>query len=501
MKVKKLSFSLGGKPTETSSGNYFEIFNPSTGEVQALAPQCTLEEVTAAIETAHKAFPAWADVPVMKRVQILYRFRELINEHFDELTEMLSREHGKTLGEAQGDVSKAREVVELACGTPSLMMGESIMNISSGFDTVSYREPLGVFTGIAPFNFPAMIPMGWIIPLCIATGNTIVMKASNVTPMTSFRMVELLYEAGLPEGVVSILTSENDAAAPLLEHPYVQGITFVGSTKSGKHIYETAARNGKRVQALCQAKNHALVLEDASLEKAALAVINGAYGCAGERCMALSALVVQESVADEMISLLKKHAQELKVGPGYLPENQLGPVITPQHRDKITGWIEKGMEQGAELALDGRGHQVKGFEGGFFLGPTILDHIKPGMSVGDEEIFGPVLCVKRVKDFEEGINIMNANPFANGSIIFTGSGHYSREFARRTDAGMVGINVAIPVPMSIFPFTGHKDSFFGDLHAIGKDGMRFYTESKIVTSQWFEDDTAHKKTDTWGGNV
>lgn len=500
MSIQKLCMSIGGKSVETESGNYFEIYNPSTGEVQALAPKCTKKEVIAAIESAHKAFPGWASIPVMKRVQVLYAFRDLIEKHLDELVEMLSRENGKTLGEAKGDVLKAKEVVELACGTPSLMMGESLMNISSGFDTVSFREPLGVFTGIAPFNFPAMIPMGWMIPLCIATGNTIVMKASNVTPMTSFRMVELMYEAGVPAGVVNIITCDNDEAAPLLEHPFVKGITFVGSTKSGKVIYQKAAEHGKRVQALCQAKNHALVLEDAPLEQVAHAVINAAYGCAGERCMALSALVVQETVADELVGLLKKYASELKVGPGYLQDSQLGPVITEPHLKKVTGWIEKGLEEGAVLALDGRGHTVKGYEKGFFLAPSIFDHVKPGMTIGDEEIFGPVLCVKRVKDFEEGIAIMNANPFANGSIIFTQNGHYSREFARRSDAGMVGVNVAIPVPMSVFPFTGHKNSFFGDLHAIGKDGVRFYTESKIVTTHWFDDQGHHgKKTDTWGG--
>ncbi|SEK92692.1 CoA-acylating methylmalonate-semialdehyde dehydrogenase [Parapedobacter koreensis] len=496
--IRKLEAIIGGKAVISVSNEHFDIYNPSTGQVQALAPKCTQEEVVAAIEAAHRVFPSWADVPVMKRITVLYKFRDLIERHEDELVELLSRENGKTLGEARGDVLKAKEVVELACGTPSLMMGESVMNVSSGFDTVSYREPLGVFAGIAPFNFPAMIPLGWMVPLCIATGNTIVLKASNVTPMTSFRMVELLYEAGLPAGVVNVLTCDDHAAAPLLEHPHVKGVTFVGSTRTGQFIYQKASEHGKRVQALCQAKNHALVLEDADLEKTAHAIINAAYGCAGERCMALSAVVAQETIADDLVQLLVQYAQALKVGPGYHPDTQMGPLVTPAHHEKVTGWIAKGLEEGAQLVLDGRQFIVPGFEDGCYLGPCLFDHVTPEMTIGDEEIFGPVLSIKRVKDFEEGLGIMNNNPYANGSIIFTNNGHYSREFARRTHAGMVGINVGIPVPVSIFPFTGHKQSFFGDLHAIGKDGVRFYTESKIVTTHWFGPGEG-KKMDAWGG--
>lgn len=500
--IKKLRMSIAGKQVETTSGNYFEIVNPSTGEVQAYSPKCTKGEVVSAIEAAQNAYASWSSIPVLKRVQVLYRFRELIDQHMDELVETLSRENGKTLGEAKGDVLKAKEVVELACGIPTMMMGDSIMNISTGFDTVSYRESLGVFVGIAPFNFPAMIPIGWMLPLCIATGNTLVLKASNVTPMSSFRLVELLYEAGLPDGVVNILTCDIEEAAPLLEHPNVKGVTFVGSTKVAKNIYKTASENGKRVQALGQAKNHGLVLEDAILEDVAHAVISASYGCAGERCMALSALVVQESIADKLIELLKKNAAELKIGPGYLPDTHMGPVITMEHKQRILNWIEKGIEEGAELVLDGREYQVEGYEKGYYMAPSIFDHVTPTMAIGNQEIFGPVLSIKRVKDFEEGITLMNQNPYANGSIIFTQNGYYSREFARRTDAGMVGINVSIPVPMSIFPFTGHKESFFGDLHTLGKDGMRFYTESKIVTSHWsLSDPTKKRNTDTWGAAI
>lgn len=438
----------------------------------------------------------------MKRVQILYRFRELIDLQIDSLARMLSAEHGKTLGEARGDVLKAREVVELACGVPSLMAGSTLMQVSTGFDTQSIREPLGVFAGIAPFNFPAMIPMGWMMPLCIAAGNTLVLKASNVTPMTSFRMVELLYEAGLPAGVVNILTCDNQEAAPLLTHPAIKGVTFVGSTRSAREIYQIAASKGKRVQALGQAKNHALVMEDAPLDETARAVINAAFGCAGERCMALSALVVQESVADQLVALLCSHAAALKVGPGYAEGTGMGPLVTKAHLSRVETWVEKGLEEGAPLVLDGRHLRVDAYPHGFYLGPCIFDHVTADMSIGNEEIFGPVLSVKRVKNFEEGISIMNANPYANGSIIFTRSGSHSREFARRSDAGMVGINVAIPVPVSTFPFTGHKQSFFGDLHTLGLDGIRFYTESKIITSHWFpETATGGGSTDTWGARV
>lgn len=496
-----LKASIGGKLIASTCTDYFDVFDPNTGEVQALAPKCTHKEVVKAIETAHEAYQTWSNVSVFNRVQILYKFRELIEIHLDELITTLCKENGKTWHESKGDVMKAKEVVEFACNTPTLMMGESLMNVSAGYDTVSYRESIGVFTGIVPFNFPAMIPMGWIIPLCIATGNTVVLKASNITPMTSFRMVELLYEAGLPAGVVNILTCDNAEAAPLLEHPYVKGVTFVGSTNTGKYIYQKAAAHGKRVQALCQAKNHALVMEDADLEKVVHATINAAYGCAGERCMALSVLVVQETIADRLVAYLKQQLINLKIGPGYLKESQLGAIITEAHLVKIKDWIKRGIEEGAELVLDGRGYSIPGYEQGFYLGPTIFDHVKAGMQIGEEEIFGPVLCIKRVRDFEEGLALMNANPFANGSIIFTESGYYSREFMKRTDAGMVGVNVGIPVPVSVFPFTGHKNSFFGDLHTLGKDGVKFYTESKVVTTHWFNPTQKGQSVDTWGRTV
>lgn len=498
--VPTLKFCAGGTARLSESGKCADVFDPSTGGVIARTPLCTAAEVNEAIASAARAFPAWAGTPAIKRVQVLYRFRDLIDRNLDELTLSVCTENGKVWDEAQGDVLKAREAVELACGIPSLMMGESLMDASSGFDTTLYREPLGVFAGIAPFNFPAMIPMGWMMPLCIATGNTMVLKAATMTPMTSMRMLELLYEAGLPEGVVNLVTCTRHEAEIFLKHPDVRGITFVGSTSVGLHVYSTAAAHGKRVQALCEAKNHALVLEDAPLERTARGIINAAYGCAGERCMALPVVAVQESVADELVALLAKFASERKIGPAYDKSSELGPVVTESHRKFVTDWIAKGLAEGAELVLDGRGVVVPGYEGGFYLGPTILDHIEPGMTCGDQEIFGPVLCVKRVKNFEHGLEIMNGNPFANGSVIFTQSGHYARAFAKRTHGGMVGINVGIPVPVGMFPFAGHKQSFFGDLHTLGKDGVRFYTESKCVTATWFDEAEMKKaKIDTWDG--
>lgn len=500
--VKILKYFSGGKWLESKSGKYMDVCNPSTGEVLAKTPCCTNDEVDGAIAAAKKAFASWSQVPVFKRVQVLYNFRDLIDKNMDELTDLVAREHGKVWAEAQGDILKVKEPVEFACSAPTLMLGESLMDTSSGYDTVLYKEPVGVFAGIVPFNFPGMIPMGWMTPLCIACGNTIVIKAASMTPMTAMRLTELLQEAGLPDGVVNILTCTRNEAEIFLTHPDIKGVSFVGSTSVGLHIYSTAAASGKRVQALCEAKNHGLVLEDAALERSARGIINSSFGCAGERCMALPVIVAQESIADRFVQLLVKFAQELKIGPAYDKTSDLGPVVTEAHRQSVLKWIEKGIEEGAELVLDGRNAVVPGFENGFYLGPTIFDRVTPEMSVGSKEIFGPVLCIKRVKTFEEGLELMNKNEFANGSVIFTQSGYYAREFAKRTHGGMVGVNVGIPVPVGIFPFTGHKNSFFGDLHALGKDGVRFYTETKAVTTRWFdEEEMKATKVDTWDGSV
>ena len=447
--VKKLKYFAGGKWLDSSCEKYMDVYNPSTGEVIAQTPCCTKDEVNHAIACAKEAFKSWSNVPVMKRVQVIYKFRELLEQHMDELTELCATEHGKVWSEAKGDILKVKEPVELACSAPSLLMGESTRDTSSGYDTVLYREPVGVFAGIVPFNFPGMIPMGWMSPVCIACGNTIVLKAASMTPMTCMRLAELWQEAGLPDGVINIVTCSRNEAEIFMEHPDIKGITFVGSTSVGLHIYSRAAANGKRVQALCEAKNHGLVLEDAALERSARGIINSSFGCAGERCMALPVIVAQESIADELVGYLVKFAKELKIGPAYDKESTLGPVVTEAHRQSILKWIEKGIEEGAELVLDGRNPVVPGYENGFYVGPTIFDHVTEDMTIGTREIFGPVLCVKRVKDFEEGIKIMNNNPFANGSVIFTQSGYYAREFAKRTDGGMVGVNVGIPVPVGI----------------------------------------------------
>ena len=500
--VMKLKYFAGGEWLETKSGRYMDIYNPSTGEVQAQTPQCTQEEVNYAIACAKKAFDSWSMVPVMKRVQVLYNFRDLVNKHMDELTEICAREHGKVWSESRGDILKVKEPVEFACGVPSLMVGESLMDTATGYDTTLYREPVGVFAGIVPFNFPGMIPMGWMAPLCIATGNTMVLKAASMTPMTAMRLTELWQEAGLPAGVLNIVTCSRKEAELLLTHPDVKGVSFVGSTSVGLHIYSTAAAHGKRVQALCEAKNHALVLEDAAIERSAAGIINSSFGCAGERCMALPVIVAQENIADKLVEQLVKMAKNLKIGPAYDKSSDMGPVVTAEHKASVVGWIDKGIQEGAELVLDGRKVKVEGFENGFYLGPTIFDHVTEDMSIGREEVFGPVLCIKRVKDFEEGIAIMNNSRFANGSVIFTQNGFYSREFAQRTHGGMVGINVGIPVPVGIFPFSGHKNSFFGDLHVLGKDGVKFFTETKCITTRWFdEEEMKRTKVDTWDGSV
>ncbi len=499
--VRRLKYCVNGEWRDSATTKFMPVTNSSTGEIIAEAPCCTVEEVNSAVEAATVAFQGWADTPVSERTQLMFKFKAKLEEHLDELTLSVCKELGKTWNEARGDVLKAIEVVELACAVPVTMQGRSLMNVSQGFDTVTYREPLGVFAGIVPFNFPAMIPFGWMIPLCITTGNTFVLKAASQTPMTAIRMLELLYEAGLPEGVVNLVTTSRVEAELLLRHPDVKGVSYVGSSVVGRHIYATAAANQKRVQCLGEAKNHGLVLRDANLEMAARVIVNSSFGCAGMRCMALPVVVVEEEVADEFMSYFVQFARERKIGCAYDIATELGPVVSAEHKDSVIAWIEKGIEEGAELVLDGRDVIVQGFEGGYFLGPTIFDHVMPGMTVGDSEIFGPVACVKRVKDFEEGLALMNANPFANGSCIFTESGHWAREFMRRTHGGMVGINVGIPVPISVFPFCGHKESFYGDLHVMGTDGMAFYTETKSVTTRWLGTAEAVKSVSTWEGTI
>lgn len=498
----KKQFCVNGEWKDSKTEKWMPVTDSSTGEIIAQVPCCTVDEVEEAIAAADAAFPAWSEMSISKRTQMLFNWRNVLLAHIDELTYLCAKELGKNLSEARGDVLKAIEPTELACATPFLSQGTASLQVTTGFDTASYRMPLGVVAGIVPFNFPAMIPWGWMVPLAIATGNTVVLKAASYTPLTAMRIMELFYTEGkFPKGVVNLVTCSRKESELFLTDPRVKAVTFVGSTEIGKHIYSVAAAQGKRVQAQCEAKNHALVLEDCDLESAVNAIINSAYGCAGMRCMALPVVVVQDSIADRFVELLKTKAQALKIGCAYDPETKLGPVVNAEHKRSICNWIQKGIDEGAELVLDGRDVVVPGYENGFFVGPTIFDHVAPGMSVGEREIFGPVTLIKRVRDFEEGLAVMNANPFANGSVIFTQSGYYARQFKLRTDGGMVGINVGIPVPTAYFPFSGNKDSFFGDQHVLGIDGVRFYTRAKTVTTHWYDEKSRKKTLDTWEGTV
>lgn len=493
---------IGGERIDSESQKFTTIYDPSTGKPIAQVPQCTAAEVEKAVAAAKAAFPAWKNTPVRTRAGIMMKLRGLIERDKEELTRMVATENGKCWSEAAGDVAKALEMTELACSAPSLLMGESLMDTSRGYDTTLYREPIGVFAGIAPWNFPAMIPVGWMAPLAIVCGNTFVLKPASTTPMTSMKFAELYREAGIPDGVFNIVPCSRHEAEILLTHPDVRGITFVGSTEVGLHVYSTAAAHGKRVQALCEAKNHALVLKDAPITRTAAGIMNSAFGCAGERCMALPAVVVEEEIADALVAELVRLCKAQKVGPAYDKTSNLGPVGSKSHQKFVLDWIEKGIEEGAQLVLDGRNVKVEGYEDGYYIGHTIFDHVTEDMSIGNREVFGPVLCIKRVKSFEEGLALMNRNPFANGSVIFTQNGYYAREFAKRTDGGMVGVNVGIPVPIGVFPFCGHKRSFFGDLHCHGKDAFRFYTESKCVTVRWFDEEEMKKeKVDTWDGSA
>ncbi|QOV18378.1 CoA-acylating methylmalonate-semialdehyde dehydrogenase [Blautia liquoris] len=500
--MKKTGYCVYGEWRESKSDQYVDITDSSTGEVIARTPRCTAEEVEEAITSAAEAFPAWSRLSLSARQQYMFRWRDVLYAHKEDLARICAMELGKNIKEARGDVQKAIEPTEEACALPALIQGDAAMQVTTGYDTAAYRFPLGVTAGIVPMNFPAMIPWGWMVPLSIACGNTVVLKASSQTPLTSMKIMDLFYkEAGFPKGVVNLITCSREEADILLTDERVKAVTFVGTTHVGKEVYSKAAAHGKRVQAQTEAKNHALVLEDCNIETTVNAIINSTYGCAGMRCMALPVVCVQESIADEFVDLLKKKAERLKIGCAYEEETDLGPVVSGSHRDKIYGWIQKGIDEGAKVVLDGRNITVQGYEKGYFAGPTILDDVKPGMTVGDREIFGPVTCVKRVKNYEEGIKVMNANPYANGSCIFTKSGYYSRKFVMDTDGGMVGVNVGIPVPTAYFPFSGNKESFFGDLHVLGRDGYHFFTRAKTVTTHWFDENSGSRKVGTWEGST
>jgi malonate-semialdehyde dehydrogenase (acetylating)/methylmalonate-semialdehyde dehydrogenase len=486
MNIPRIPLHINGSWTPSRTEAWMPVYNPSTGEIIAEAPDCLPEEVHHAVAAAKVASPDWSATPAQRRVQYLFKFKHLLDEHLHDLATIIATENGKTHDEAVGSVSRGIEIVEFACGIPTLTMGESLDNVTSEVDIVTWRQPLGVCAGICPFNFPAMIPM-WMFPIAIACGNTFVLKANGRCPNSAKYLMELLKVAGLPDGVVNMVLCEKAGSTSLVEHPDVKAVAFVGSTAVGRIVYETAARHGKRVQTLCQAKNHALVLPDCAFMPTVKGIVNASFGCAGERCMALPVVAIHDAIADRLVEAIVEQASRIKVGPAETKGTEMGPMVTPEHLQRVTGFIEKGIAEGATLLLDGRAYAVDGYPKGHYLGPTIFDNVTNDMVVGSDEIFGPVLSIKRVKSFEQGIETINASPYGNGAAIYTTSGYYAREFARRVQAGMVGVNVGIPVPLGFFSFTGWKQSFFGDLHSHGKDGVLFYTEKKSITYRWHKD--------------
>jgi malonate-semialdehyde dehydrogenase (acetylating)/methylmalonate-semialdehyde dehydrogenase len=483
MPVPLLDLWIGGKRTPGRSGRSGEVYDPARGEVIRRAPLASAEEVGGAVLAAKAAFPAWRDTPPLRRARILARFRELLEARRDELARLVCEEHGKTLPDAGGSVQRGIEVVEFASGIPHLLKGERAEDVGRGIDCHSVHQPLGVCAGITPFNFPAMVPL-WMFPVAIACGNTFVLKPSEKVPSTALRMAEIFAEAGLPEGVLNVVPGDREAVDALLAHPDVAAVSFVGSTPVARHVYETATRHGKRVQALGGAKNHAVVLPDADIAFAADALVGAAYGSAGERCMAISAVVAVGPAADPLVEAIADRARKLPVGPGTRKGVEMGPVVSAPHRERIRGFVEAGLAEGATLVVDGRSLEVPEAGRGFFIGPTLFDRVTPAMSVHREEIFGPVLVVLRAATLDEAIDLVNRNPYGNGTAIFTRSGFAAQRFAREIQVGMVGVNVAIPVPVAFFSFGGWKQSLFGDQHVHGPEGVRFYTRSKVVTTRW-----------------
>lgn len=476
---------INGKWCASQAERTEEVLNPATGELLARVPLSTHAEVDAAVQAARAAFPAWSEMPVVERARLMFRFQQLLVQHQDELARIISTENGKNLAEAHAEMVRAIEMVEFACGMPSLLMGETLPSIAKGIDCETIRVPLGVVAGITPFNFPLMVPM-WMYPLAITAGNTFVLKPSERTPLSCIRVIDLLEEAGLPPGVLNIVNGGRDVVNGLLEHPDVQAISFVGSQPVAEYVYKTAAAYGKRVQALGGAKNHHLVMPDTDLRRAAKTITSSAFGCAGERCMAASVAVVVESVADELVQYLIEESDALKMGNGLEDGVDLGPLIRQSHLERVHSYIERGVAEGASLVRDGR-RDAQNLPNGYFLGPTVLDQATPEMVIVRDEIFAPVLSVVRVKDFEEGLEVIRKSRYGNGACIYTNSGRLAREFVQRVEAGMVGVNVGVPAPMGFFPFSGWKQSFYGDLHANGKDGVAFYTKKKTVTTRWFDD--------------
>jgi len=474
---------IGGKLVHPSGRRSQDVFDPATGAVARRVIMGDREDVNLAVTSAAAAFLGWSDVPPIRRARVLNRFLGLLNEHRDTLAAIITREHGKVFADAQGEVMRGIDIVEFACGIPHLLKGGFTDQVSTGIDNWTFRQPLGVVAGVTPFNFPCMVPC-WMFPVAIAAGNTFVLKPSERDPSASLFMADLLQQAGLPDGVFNVIQGDKVAVDALLEHPSVKALSFVGSTPIAHSLYQRGAQLGKRVQALGGAKNHMVVMPDADLEQAVDGLIGAAYGSAGERCMAISVAVLVGDVADQVVPSLARRARTLKINHGMDPEAEMGPVVTRQALERIENYIRLGVEAGATLVVDGRGIKVPGHEQGFFIGGTLFDHVTQEMTIYREEIFGPVLCCVRVKDFAEAVRLVNGSEFGNGVACYTRDGNVAREFARRIEVGMVGVNVPIPVPMAWHGFGGWKASLFGDMHAYGEEGVRFYTRQKSVMQRW-----------------
>ena len=476
---------VNGQACSASGGRSQPVFNPATGAVSGHVALGSAADVAVAVAAAQAAFPAWADTPPLRRARVMFKFLDLLNTHKDKLAHMITAEHGKVFTDAQGEVSRGIDIVEFACGIPQLLKGDFTDQVSTGMDNWTLRQPLGVVAGITPFNFPVMVPM-WMFPVAIAAGNTFVLKPSPIDPSASLFLADLLKQAGLPDGVFNVVQGDKEAVDALLVHPDVKAVSFVGSTPIANYIYETGAHHGKRVQALGGAKNHMVVMPDADLEQAVDGLIGAAYGSAGERCMAISVAVLVGDVADKLIPMLQARAKTLVIKNGVELDAEMGPIVTAAAHERITGYIAQGVKEGATLLVDGRGQTVEGHEEGFWMGGTLFDHVTPDMRIYKEEIFGPVLGCVRVNDFAEAVELVNGHEFGNGVSCYTRDGHVAREFSRRIQVGMVGINVPIPVPMAWHGFGGWKKSLFGDMHAYGEEGVRFYTKQKSIMQRWPE---------------
>jgi malonate-semialdehyde dehydrogenase (acetylating)/methylmalonate-semialdehyde dehydrogenase len=482
--METINHFIGGREVEGTSGRHGDVYNPALGELIRRVAFADEGELDAAVSAATAAFPAWAATPPLRRARVLFRLKGLIEQHMDELAAVLTEEHGKTVDDAKGSITRGLEVVEFACGIPHLLKGEFSEDVGSGVDSHSVRQPLGVVAGITPFNFPAMIPL-WMSPVAIACGNCFILKPSEKDPSFSLRLADLYKRAGLPDGVFNVVQGDKVAVNAILAHPGIQAVSFVGSTPIAEYIYHTGCANNKRVQALGGAKNHMVVLPDADMDQASDAIMGAAYGSAGERCMAVSvAVAVGDQVADTLIDKLSPRVRALKVGPGNDPETEMGPLNTQEHFDKVMGFIDQGVREGAELVVDGRGLNLQGYENGYFMGGSIFDRVTAEMEIYKKEIFGPVLSVVRAPDYGAALEMVNDHEFGNGTAIFTRDGDAARHFAKNTKIGMVGINVPIPVPMAFHSFGGWKRSLFGDHHMHGPEGVRFYTKLKTMTTRW-----------------